>query len=341
MRPWIRDDLEAVLEKNKRRLRFGPEHPTKPLADAIIAIPLLNALVSNGRSAFFLVEAIESLSDRMKSLEEVRWLPQLSERCSTIVESVVRRYSRTNGLSTLDQSQRPRVGAWVLGALSRLKIDDATPPQLDGLCAMERSKAALLYQENSLKSGTGLVLGPKQRFSASVSPALAIVLLDLLGVLSAVLAGWKGGEEVAVLYAARQWVLGCWSSHAGEINRLQNGYDPNRDRKTLSEFESGLASMRSRYELDRDALEAKFGLSLKQLRLFRLQKQIQSPEKSSVRIPMAPKDSIFLNAERAKFADVIAPYTSHPSQVQYHPEEDDEGGLAGRASKVQPPPRLQ
>jgi hypothetical protein len=317
MRPWTRDDLVAVLAKNRRRLRSGSDKdPTMALADAVCAIPLLNALTSNGRTTCFLIETIVEalLSDRRTSSEEeTSWLALLSERRSAIAEVVVRRYSHSNALATLEDgpSQRMRVGAWILGALSRLNVDDATTPlQLDGLCRRERSIAALLYQEYILKSGTGLVLAPKQRFSTSLTPALAIVLFDLLGVLSFVLAGSNGGaEEAAVLYAARQWVLRCWTKHAGQINRLQKQYDPDRDRKSLIEFESGLGSARTRYELDRDVLEATFGLSLKQLRLYRLPRQIQSPETTAVRIPMVPKDSILVNAEKASFADVIAPYT--------------------------------
>jgi hypothetical protein len=316
MRPWTRDDLVAVLAKNRRRLRSGSDKdPTQPLADAICAIPLLYALTSNGRTTCFLIETIEALlSDRRASSEEeTSWLALLSERRAAIAEAAVRLYSHSNGLATLEDgpSQRMRVGAWILGALSRLNVDDATTPlQLDGLCAGERSIAALLYQEHIQRSGTGLALVPTQRFSTSVTPAIAVVLFDLLGVLSFGLAGSNGGaEEAAVLYAARQWVLRCWTKHAEQINRLQKKYDPHRDRKSLTEFESGLGSARTRYELDRDALEATFGLSLKQLRLFRLPSQIQPPETTDVRIPMVPKDSILVNAEKATFADVIAPYT--------------------------------
>jgi hypothetical protein len=58
---------------------------------------------------------------RLKTLAEINWIAQLNVLSPELATFVVRRYSNDNGLKDLDGTERQRVGAWVLGWLSRLK----------------------------------------------------------------------------------------------------------------------------------------------------------------------------------------------------------------------------
>jgi hypothetical protein len=119
---------------------------------------------------------------------------------------------------------------------------------------------------------------------------LTIVLFHMAGVLAGILAGWSGEGEVAVLYAAQQAILTRFRKHVRDLAESKSA-----KAEPVQQFDSSLA----------------------ELCVYRLQKQIESNRAANVNIPIVPKQSILLNAEKASFASVIAPYqllqTKHAS----------------------------
>jgi hypothetical protein len=148
-------------------------------------------------------------------------------------------------------------------------------------------------------------LVPGESFSATVTPALAPVLFDLIGARSGILFGWKGAEEVATLYTSRQRVLQVWRHHAQRLNKVQKRFVPDRDLLTLEQFEVALADKGEKavedYNRQWNKPETWFGTLLSVFRVYCLSSPIKSPEKSHVLIPVVPKRSILLNAARASF----------------------------------------
>jgi hypothetical protein len=310
MQPWRRGDLIEVLEKNKESFLLKPEDSVIPLADAIASVALLNALTFNGRTTFYLMKAIQSSMIQLKNVAEINWITQLNALSPEIAALVVRRYSDDNSLRDLDGAGRKRVGAWVLGWLSRLKTYRIELPEFDGLSQAERLTALSLIEQNA-KNRESLRYG--EIFSSTVTPALALVLLDLIGALPGALLGWKGAEEVAALYTSRQWVLREWRNHARRLNKVQKRFVPDRDLCTLDQFEKRLAekgdTAAEDYNRQRIKLERQFGALLGALRLYRPSCQIQSPGTPRVLIPIVPKRSILLYGAGGSFAAVVAPYT--------------------------------
>jgi hypothetical protein len=291
MKPWRQDGLEALLHHS-------------------FSLPLLEALATNGRSAYFLVKAIIEESRETLQLENLSWLAHLRSLLPSVVDHVVCSYVNSNGIRALGASRRRRVAAWVLGTLSKLKKDSLALPKFDGLDMEEQAKAALLIQLNIQQVGEKVCLVPGEPFAATVTPATTIVLFSMAGVLAGVLAGWRGHQEVAALYAARQAMLKCWKEHADALRRLQSKLVRGRDKMTLAEFERELGQVEDerqrRYRGKLRTLTELFDASLNAIRVHRLERMLHSPAEARIFVPMVGKHSIMVSAATASFADVIA-----------------------------------
>jgi hypothetical protein len=314
MKPWGRSDLTEVvrrcLENEADRVDLEPEAETaEDVTDAVYSLPLLQGLATNGRSCYLLVRSVALTQRRTPNLNAVLgWREHLRSTLPAIVDEVVSEYVSSNGISYLPASDRPRVAAWVFGALSRLEKGKTHLPELDGLNKQERQRAMLLLQLNVQKEGSSLTLLPGQHFSATLTPATTIVLFNMAGVLTGILSGWRGEEEVAALYAAHKGILDRWSKHAQEVNTLQKEHATGRDDMTLAQFDQTLAST-GKEHVHRNKLHElseTFAAKLKELRVYRLQLQYQSPKRAAIFIPAVAKDSIIVNADKASYADVIA-----------------------------------
>jgi hypothetical protein len=318
-RPWGRGDLVMLLkhfnakpteDADRLSLKEG-ESTTEALADAICSLPLLDALSTNGRAAYYMVRAIASASRRTASFRRQGWRSHLSFLVPAIVDEVVVEYMQNNGIRTLGEVARPRVAAWVFGSLSRLKKKSLELPVFEGLDVSEAGKALMLLQLNVQKSDGQVYLLDDALYSASVTPALAIVLFSMAGVFTGVLSGWRGEEEVAALYAAHQAIVERFGNHVREIHELQSRYEKEARRDLESAgSEARKAAAAASYKQDFQVLVDEFDESLRELYVYRIQHPIQSnPMGAAVKIPLVPRTSILLNAEKASFADVVAPYT--------------------------------
>jgi hypothetical protein len=227
------------------------------------------------------VNAIAAASRRSATFLRQKWRSHLSHLVPSIVDEVVYNYIDQNGIRVLSLKARRRVAAWVLGSLSRLTMKSVELPRFEGLSSSEEGKALMLLQLNVQLSNGTLTLLEDEWYSASVTPALAIVLFNMAGVFTGILAGWRGEEEVAALYAALQAILDRFRKHAVDLNGENTAIDD---------------------------LVKQFDESLSELYVYRLRTQVQSNKVANVNIPIVPRHSILLNAEKASFADVIAPY---------------------------------
>jgi hypothetical protein len=291
----LREDVEALLDSfvkkdNEQLVLKDGERSTRNLADAIYSLPLLQALATNGRAAYYMVNAIAAASRRSATFLRQEWRSHLGHLVPSIVDEVVFNYIDQNGIRALSLEARRRVAAWVFGSLSRLTMKSVELPRFEGLNPTEAGKALMLLQLNVQLSNGTLTLLEHELYSASVTPALAIVLFNMAGVFTGILAGWRGEEEVAALYAALQAILDRFRTHVEDLEGKNT---------------------------EIDELVKQFDESLSELYVCRLQTQVQSNKVANVNIPIVPKQSILLNAEKASFADVIAPYqllqTKHTS----------------------------
>jgi hypothetical protein len=176
-----------------------------------------------------------------------------------------------------------------------------------------------------------------ESFAATLTPATAILLFNLTGVLTRILTGWRGLEEVVALYAAHQDIIKRWMSHATKVNRLQKSLVPDRERMTLSEFDRKLETCREedvrQYNVDFMKLSHAFATDLNELCVYRLKRQLQSPKGASVFIPVVGKNAIMVNADRASFADVIAHKQLLQAKHTQTPDERLEVDLADEMRK--------
>jgi hypothetical protein len=303
MKPWKRIDVEQVVGQfaAKGRIKLHGSDTAATVAEAIYKIPLLDALTTNARSAYFMVQGIASATQQTQTLRHLGWQAHVSVLVPGVVNDVVHRYTDSNGIRRLSEDQRVLVAAWVMGALSKLKPGALDLPVVPGLDAIEAAVASQLLQLNVQRFNNTLSLVRGEDFAASVSPAIAIVLFDMASVFASLVPGWKGEEDVAALYAAKEAILARWSTHVSATQEAQLRSVPIRD---------------NRME-DLSRRERKFIDSLREVSVYRLRSQVQSSNETMVCIPMVSKHSILVNAEKATFADVIAPYmllqTKHTS----------------------------
>lgn len=310
MQPWKGNDLMELLEKRASdfKLEVGVE-TVADVAGAIYSEPVLGGLTTNARSAYFLLNAIAYISEYQRT----SWTAFLSASAPTLVGEVVHQYLHSNRIKSLEKEHRRRVAAWVLYELSHLKAGSADLPAFTGLTAEgERIAAMSLLHFNVERSGSGndlsLVENREKGYSATVTPAIAIVLFTMLGVSAEIMSGWQALEEIAVLYAVRQLVFGKLQLHLEAKGRLESsasgGVPANEILPT-----SG--------ELHYEATDEGLNQSLAKVRVVRLHLKL---EKGSREVPRFASDTIFLNGYTASSADVVAPYVFIQTKHTIHPE---------------------
>jgi hypothetical protein len=309
---WGRDDLERILAEREGFMnKLRPDESVRTAVNAAFNEPVLAALATNARCAGFLANSIEKTA----RLATYSWDDHLRVVAPEVVSRVIVQYEEENALSRLCASQRRRVAAWVFAVLSALEKGSTMLPELDGLDRQERAVAASLLQYNVETRGDKLTLVGSNQFSASVTPALAVILYSMCGIPANVLVGWKCIEETAALYAVRRLIVEEGKKQICRILSIQQSYVANRPRMSLKEFDAELdklgASAADKYDSERRSSENVFGKALAKICLIRLTTRLQWPPSrtSLVSIPRVSSTAVLLNGEEPSFADVIAPYT--------------------------------
>jgi hypothetical protein len=133
-------------------------------------------------------------------------------------------------------------------------------------------------------------------------------MFHLAGVLTGILSGWRGEEEVVALYAAQRGIIDRWREHAVAVKNLQKQFIPERDNIRLADFDKALedSGRKQAFHDGLHPLSESFAATLKELRVYRPQRKVQSWKCADVYIPAVARHSIVMNADKASFADVIA-----------------------------------
>jgi hypothetical protein len=276
------------------------------LCAAVYAHPLLGALTSTGRSAYFLAKTISSFSGNRFLSRKEEWYSALAEWTPSLIEQVAFNYTSANGISSLEESEKSRVAAWIFRCLATTKKADL--PLFDGLDYEERRCAMQLLQINVEYANNKPLLMPNAARPLEVTPAIAIILFNMLGMSARMMASWRSEEELAALYAIRRWTLERIARHCWL--RLRPLHRKSRKGKsTVDDFEARLRSEGSfyAYNTERISAEGALAIELSQLRCFRLQIQIQGKYKA-IPLPLVSNHTVLLNGDQATFADIIAPF---------------------------------
>jgi hypothetical protein len=290
MKPWEGKDLAELLNKRAPDFKLeGGVETVAHVADAIYAEPVLGGLTTNARSAVFLLDAIADISEYQRA----SWRTLLSGSAPTLVRQVVHEYVHSNRIQSLEKKHRRRLAAWVLYELSHLKGGSTDLPVFTALASDgEKVVAMSLLQFNVERSGESLALveNREKGYSATVTPAIAIVLFAMLGVPAEIMSGWQALEEVAVLYAVRQLVFRKLQLHLDAKGRLES---------------SAIGGAPPANVFDYEPTDEGLNQSLEKVRVVRLHLKL---ENGSREIPLFASDTIFLNGYTASSADVVAPY---------------------------------
>jgi hypothetical protein len=291
MLPWGAGDLDAILRTD----RFAFDEATrKSVIGAIGEQPTLNALSTNGRSAYFLLSAIRGLRTVFNASKPWRLL--LASVVSDIVGTVVRRYMGENGLSKLkEERERRRVAAWVLRAVRTARTESKPKvPSFSGLTVEEKAVAMSLIDLNIDYSKEQVRYArDTARSAVLVTPAISIVLCILLGVPATIFSTWRAQEQITGLYAVGDQALNYLEQYCKDNNIPTDGNEesPGFIRPTAADPPTALDEQLADLEL--------------------LHVAIPVPSKSTqvaISVPWLNATDVWVNGDKAKFADVIAPY---------------------------------
>jgi hypothetical protein len=319
MTQWGLGDLRKILDRAavNEELELKAGESVETLMEAIQSHPLLAALATIGRPAYFLVNTIASLSRRLAARKEP-WHITLGQWMPSLVDEIVGEYMGSNGIKDLAESERCRVASWVFWCLASTR--GANLPEFDGLGVKERNTATLLVQFNVQWVGKKLLLLLNEDFPVTVSPAISIILFSMLGVSARMMSSWRSEEEVAALYAIRQWMLKRMQEYIAEnLKPIQKKYG--RVSESLHAFEKRLVDGGTFDDYMRAVAQAGDAvmLRIKNLRLFHLHKRVQRND-GSIWMPLVPMDSVLVNGHNAAFADVIAPYSLLQAKYSMNPQ---------------------
>ena len=299
MHRWTRKDVANVLPS-----LLKPDENPNHILNAIFNQPVLEALTTNARAAGFLLEEIVNFKKRLANdyIEQDELIVRLNDAMPFIFSVVVSRYVEMNGIQSLNAEGRRCVAATVLGAVENARTSDKlNPPNLEGLNTKEKSVAWSLLDHNIEYSSTkSPQLVRKNERPITVSSAVAVVLFSMLETSARIFTTWKAQERISALYAFRQEVL-----------------------KYLGRF--GPSGTNSRKNFDDH---------LANLRLVQVLKPVPPTNcKYSFEIPKFTKNVIWINGDKARFADVIAPYMLIQCKHSIHPDKAVKVDLSKELSK--------
>jgi hypothetical protein len=289
LKKWTRTEVKAILEAH------APSQP-ESILNAISSQPMLDALATNARTAWHLLREIMDLTLGDRTEHEI--FNRVNNATRYFVGALVRCYINLNALHRLTPVQRRRVAAFVLGAVADARdapsLDD---PDLRGLSDEEAAVAWSLIDHNVAYSrNSPPVLIERDARAISVSPAITLVLFTMLGVTAEVFTTWRVQQRISVLYLFRVRVLGCLDRYRAarkKCNLDEEGPDLDpRGRRAWNE--------KFFREMDRD---------LSSIQLCSAYAPVPPTRFNDIiKIPRFDKDALWMNGERAPFADVIAKF---------------------------------
>jgi hypothetical protein len=330
MKRWEKEDLVSVVSfLFGRRRRDSSLQTTVPseiaegleIVDSILNQPVLSALSTNPRMAWFLLSAIFRWDEEfLPRLQTCTWQDRMRDWSPLLVASVVASYVKQNALRSLSIEARARVAACVLYCVETCgHIGEPVAPTFVGLTdrRMEATALSLIDLNVEPRKGVKSFVKPEEKCAALVSPAITVLLFVLLGIPVDVLSYWKAQELVITLYKYRSLVFDSLEQFQKGCEELQKSVHQSwaeRQDCLPTDVEGKMNQHETKVFNDEinagtSALISEFDVRLGKLRLVRVPKAV--PGKNSGTTFLMPKlvgDDIWLNGGKAPFADVIARY---------------------------------
>jgi hypothetical protein len=188
MQPWTLDNFHAFLDKSKRVDKGA-------IKTIITRFPILEDLTTNARCSYFLVDSMPNIT----ATDMKRWRRYVD----ISVSNVTQRYVHSNGLailSTPDQKLKVAQAAFkaINDAIKQPKM--AAFPNFNYMQDKAlRGVAQSLLQINLEIRNDKAIFMDQGKYSVSMTPAIAVVLAELLDEDAAISWDWQGFESTAAL----------------------------------------------------------------------------------------------------------------------------------------------
>jgi hypothetical protein len=198
MQPW---KFEAVQWWADNCVHFSSDEEKGRILGIISSTPVLKALTTNARAIRFLLESLALYGE---------YVDNNNALIAHAVTTVAFKYITTNGLKDLTPSRRRRVAKLALKTLSEAGHGQALQPD----CFFEEAdksdrnirRAFFALVETHVENQT---LIADQEYAVSVSPAVSIVLVALMGCISILSSSWSEFETVAALSELQRCFVVC------------------------------------------------------------------------------------------------------------------------------------
>jgi hypothetical protein len=164
------------------------------VVDALCAVPSLNALTTDARSAWLLLKAVKD-DYPVEKASQSSWLNGLRDRAPDLAASVVNSFvEETRELQGFDVESRRRIAAWVIHTAHTARPYQKQMPRFNGLTKAEEKNAAfsLMFVNLHLEywGPDASFIYDREKRAVSLSPAMEFVLLSVL----------RGPKAVAARY---------------------------------------------------------------------------------------------------------------------------------------------
>jgi hypothetical protein len=197
MKPWKTENFHALVDKS---------HHPQPIRvkEVVHRFPVLEDLTSNARCAFFVLETMENLA----LLRENR----VQSSVPVIVSSVADSYVYSSGLDYLKNAEdKWKVARSVFRALDRSTRNPnaAFFPHFEDLDSEQFRFIANSMLDINVESrfGKPRSVDVGSRYSTSMTPALAIVVANLLSTEAKISWDWQGFETTVMLGELKRMIV--------------------------------------------------------------------------------------------------------------------------------------
>ena len=233
MRPWAEKNLALVARK-----RYPENYDGERFVEEIIKYPLLTRLITNARAAVFTLDAV-------KQLKKGHPIIKLRGSIGTVIQMVIGRYTAFNGIGMLTARQQK---ALAYAVFHELNLDNKSTaphfPEFNTILTLEEEEQGAIKRQAQgvvdllveTSSGVGGETTTSfvdedsrlKRRSVSITPAMSMLLYNLLGVDATIYDNWEGLEVTTALHAVYLEVLDNTTTQelGVEIARLTKAVPP-------------------------------------------------------------------------------------------------------------------
>jgi hypothetical protein len=196
MQAWTDENFDALVDNAK--------HPLASRVKQVVhGFPILEDLTTNARCAFYVLESME----RVSLLRENR----VKSSVPVIVATAADNYVANNGLAYLEHPKEK----WLVARSVFRAVDDSTKcpgvaffPLFKDLDTVQLRSAAGSILDINVESNDGtLQLAAGSRFAITMTPALAIVVANLLNADAKVSWDWQGFETTVMLSEMKRMIV--------------------------------------------------------------------------------------------------------------------------------------